>query len=70
MDLSPYSPGNLITTMVYALGILSLVNLLLGLIPEAETRAVEDRSDEDTDALEENVEQAIKAGEEMNAAEE
>jgi len=36
VDLTSYMPDNLITTMVYALGILSLVNLLLGLIPEAE----------------------------------
>jgi hypothetical protein len=36
VDLTSYAPDNIITTMVYALGILSLVNLLLGLIPAAE----------------------------------
>ena len=35
LDLSSYSPSNLITTMIYTLGILSLVNLLLGLIPDS-----------------------------------
>ena len=35
VDLSSYSPGNLVTTMIYTLGILSIINLLLGLIPSA-----------------------------------
>lgn len=60
--MSPYSPGNLITTMVYALGILSLVNLLLGLIPAAEEKAAARAIEE----VEDMVNKAIEDGEELD----
>lgn len=44
MDFSPFHPTNLITTMIYTLAVLALVNLLLGLIPEpdsAESKSAE-----------------------------
>merc|ERR1719445_2120464 len=39
LDLSTYSPSNLITVMIYALGILSIVNFLLSIVPAPEARA-------------------------------
>ena len=47
-------PSNLITTMIYALGILSLVNLILGLIPDESLRAAA-ASEERADAAVEGV---------------
>ncbi len=46
VDFTSFMPSNLITTMIYALGILSLVNLILGLIPDESVRAAsEERAD-------------------------
>ena len=48
--------------MVYALGILSLVNLLLGLIPAAEEKAAARAIEE----VEDMVNKAIEDGEELD----
>ena len=49
VDFSSFMPSNLITTMIYALGILSLVNLILGLIPDETVRAAAEERAEAVD---------------------
>jgi len=52
LDLSGYALGTVLTTLIYALGILSLVNLLLGLIPDPSA----DKRSQDLDEGETNAE--------------